>query len=168
MIMQAEVKKALNKQINMEYYSSYIYLSMAADFFNKNLPGFGTWMLLQSGEETGHGMKIFKFLSECGEQVELEAIDAPKKTWKTPLEAFQDAYAHEQKVTKSINMIMDLAQEKKDHATAIFLQWFVSEQVEEEAHANEIVKKLELIQDNTGVLLMLDKELGQRGAAGSR
>jgi len=164
MKMSADLVTTLNKQINMEFYSSYIYLSMAADFVNKNLTGFGGWMRAQSAEETGHGMKIFRFLEERGEKVELAAIDAPPQTWKTPLAAFQDALAHEKKVTASIAGIFELARKQQDHATEIFLQWFVSEQVEEEAQTDEIVEKLELIKDNTGALLMLDKELGQRGS----
>ena len=163
MTMNPEVKKALNKQINMELYSSYIYLAMAADFFAKNLGGFGQWMLVQSGEETNHGMKIFKYLLERGETVELQAIDAPQKSWAAPLDAFQTALAHERKVSASIAALTDLARDKKDHATEIFLQWFESEQVEEEATADEIVKKLELVKGHTGALLMLDHELGQRG-----
>jgi ferritin len=165
MKMNSELKKALNKQITMEMYSSYIYLSMAADFFAKNLGGFGQWMRVQSGEETGHGMKIFTYLLERGETVELEAIDAPPKSWATPLDAFKTAYAHEQKVTAAMAALTELARDKKDHATEIFLQWFVSEQVEEEAHADEIVKKLEMVKDNTGALLMLNHELGQRAKA---
>ena len=162
--MKPELKKALNKQINMELGSSYLYLSMAADFAAKNQAGFGRWMTVQSQEETGHGMKIFKYLLERGETVELEAIEAPQKTWATPLEAFRAAYGHEQKVTASIGALIELAKSVKDHATEIFLQWFVSEQVEEEANADAIVKKLELAKDHLGALLMIDHELGQRGA----
>jgi ferritin len=165
MKMNPDVKKALNKQITMEFHSSAIYLSMAADFFTKNFGGFGQWMLVQSKEETGHGMKIFKYLLERGETVELEAIDAPQKSWATPLDAFRTAYGHEQKVTASIAALTELARDKKDHATEIFLQWFVSEQVEEEANADEIVKKLELAKDHLGALLMFDHELGKRGQA---
>jgi ferritin len=159
MTMNPDVKKALNKQINMEMFSSYIYLAMAADFFAKNLAGFARWMIVQSGEETAHGMKIFKYLIERGEAVALESIEG----WASPLEAFQTALAHEQKVTKSIGALTELAREKKDHATEIFLQWFVTEQVEEEANADAIVKQLELMKGHTGALFMLDKELGQRG-----
>jgi ferritin len=163
MTMNADLKKSLNKQITMEFHSSSIYLSMAADFFAKNFTGFGQWMLVQSKEETGHGMKILKYLLERGETVELETIEAPPKTWANPLEAFKAAFAHEQKVTKSIGTLMEAARDKKDHAAEIFLQWFVTEQVEEEVNADAIVKKLEFIKDVPGGLYMLDKELGQRG-----
>ncbi|MBN1525864.1 MAG: ferritin [Spirochaetales bacterium] len=160
--MNEDVKKALNKQINMEMFSSYLYLSMAADFIDKNLPGFAKWMGMQAGEENSHAMKIFHYLAERGARIELEAIDAPKKSWGTPLEAFKEALAHEQKVTASIGKIVDLAREKKDHATEVFLQWFVTEQVEEEANATDNVVKLEMAKDNTGALYMLDRELGMR------
>jgi ferritin len=165
MKINSELKKALNKQITMELHSSYIYLSMAADFFSKNLDGFGQWMLIQSREETEHGMKIFRFLLERGETVELEAIEAPQPSWPAPLDAFKTALAHERKVTASIAALTELARDKKDHAAEIFLQWFETEQVEEEANADAIVRKLELAKDNTGALLMLDREMGQRGKA---
>jgi ferritin len=163
MSMHQDMKKALNRQINMEMHSSYLYLAMAADFFSKNLPGFGQWMLVQSGEETNHGMKIYRHLVDRGETVELEAIEAPPKAWASPLEAFQAALAHERKVTASIHALVDLARERKDHAAEVFLEWFVSEQVEEEANADAIVKKLELYKSYPATLLMLDEELGRRG-----
>jgi ferritin len=152
----------LNKQINMEMFSSYLYLSMSADFLDKNLTGFSAWMKVQAEEETVHAMKLFHYLGERGARIELEAIDAPKRAWGNPLEAFTEALAHEQKVTASIGKIVDLAREKKDHATDNFLQWFVKEQVEEEANADANVKKLGMAKDNTGALYMLDRELGGR------
>ncbi|RPJ07505.1 MAG: ferritin [Spirochaetaceae bacterium] len=160
--MNEDVKKALNKQINMEMFSSYLYLSMSADFLDKNLSGFAQWMKIQADEETEHAMKIFHYLGERGARIELEAIDAPKKSWNSPLEAFSEAYAHEQKVTASIGKIVDLAREKKDHATDNFLQWFVKEQVEEEANADANVKKIGMVKENAGALYMLDRELGSR------
>ncbi len=163
MSMHQEMKKALNRQITMEFHSSSIYLAMAADFFAKNLPGLGQWMLVQAGEETGHGMRIFRHLVDRGETVELEAIEAPPRTWASPLEAFRAALAHERKVSASIHALTELAREKKDHATEIFLQWFETEQVEEEANADAIVKKLELYKDYPATALMLDQELGRRG-----
>ncbi len=162
MTMHKDMKNALNKQITMEFHSSSIYLAMAADFFAKNLPGFGQWMLVQAGEETGHGMRIFRYLIERGEAIELEAIEAPPRTWASPLEAFKTAFAHEQKVSASIHALTELAREKKDHAAEIFLQWFETEQVEEEANADAIVKKLELGKDFPGTVPMLDVELGRR------
>jgi ferritin len=165
MAMNPDVKKALHKQINMEFQSSYLYLGMAADFFAKNLAGFGAWMLEQAGEEKNHGQKIFRHLVERGETIALDAIEAPPKSWASPLEAFQAALAHERKVTASIGALTELAREKKDHAAEIFLQWFVTEQVEEEANADAIVHMLELAKDNAGALFMIDRELGRRGKA---
>ena len=167
--MNEDVRKALNKQINMEMFSSYLYLSMAADFLDKNFNGFAAWMGIQANEETAHAMKIFHYLSDRGAKIELKAIDEPQQTWATPLDAFKDALAHEKKVTASIGGIVDLAREKKDHATEAFLQWFVTEQVEEEATAEDNVVKMEMAKDNTGALYMLDRELGGRpGSTGGQ
>ena len=163
--MNEDVRKALNKQINMEMFSSYLYLSMAADFLDKNFNGFAAWMGIQAEEETGHAMKLFHYISERGARIDLEAIEAPQKSWDSPLAAFKDALAHEKKVTASIGKIVDLAREKKDHATETFLQWFVTEQVEEESNAEDNVAKMEMAKDNTGALYMLDRELGARRAA---
>jgi len=156
---------ALNKQINAEMYSSYLYLAMAADFADKNFPGFAQWMQVQAREEDAHAMKIFCFIQERGGRVTLKAIDAPPAKWTSPLKAFQDAYAHEQKVTGMIHDLVMLARAEKDLASEIFLQWFVNEQVEEEASADEIVKRLEMIKDAPQGLVMLDAKLGARGAS---
>ena len=161
-MISKKVEIALNDQIRKEIYSSYLYLSMAAQFASMNLNGFAHWMKIQAGEETKHGMKIYEHLNERGGRVILQQIDAPPPTWKSAKEMFQDAYQHEQKVTKSINKIVELARAEKDNATEIFLQWFVSEQVEEEASANEILQKLQLAGENPVTLLMFDAELGKR------
>lgn len=153
---------AINTQINKELYSSYLYLSMAAYFENKNFSGFAHWMFLQSKEENDHAMKFFKYLCERGVKVELKAIDAPKTEWKSPLEVFEEVFAHEQKVSEMIINLLELAKKEVDYATEIFLQWFIKEQVEEEANASVIVDKLKLIGDNINGLFMLDKELGTR------
>jgi ferritin len=156
---------ALNGQINAELYSSYLYLSMAAYFESINLPGFAGWMRVQTSEEKAHAMKMYDFIIERGGRVALEAIAKPTDEWKSPLAAFEAAYKHEQKVTGLINDLVELAAKEKDHATGIFLQWFVTEQVEEEKNASEIVNKLQLLKDSAGSMYMLDRELGKRGAA---
>ena len=137
---------------------------MAAYLESINLRGFAHWMRIQAKEEEEHAMKFFEHIIERQGKVVLEAIDAPTAKWKTPKDIFEDAYNHERKVTESINKIVELAESEKDHATAIFLQWFVKEQVEEEASANEILQKLQLIGSETSALFVLDGELGKRAS----
>ena len=163
-MISKKMEKALNTQINAEFYSSYLYLSMAADFEVKNLPGFANWMQVQAQEEWGHGMRIYNYIHEQNGTVKLEALEGPPTEWKSPLDAFEAAYKHEQLVTSRINNLVALANEEKDYATNIFLQWFVSEQVEEEASALTIVEKLKMIGDKPQGLFMLDRELAQRQA----
>jgi ferritin len=163
-MISKKMEEALNKQINAEFYSSYLYLSMAADFEAKNLPGFANWMKVQAQEEWGHGMRIYKYLNEQNGAVKLAAIAEPPTTWKSPLEAFEAAYKHEQQVTSRIHDLVTLGTGEKDYATQIFLQWFVSEQVEEEASALAIVEKLKMVGDAPQGLFMVDAELGQRKA----
>jgi ferritin len=153
---------ALNEQINAELYSSYLYLAMAADFQAKNLKGFAKWMEVQAKEEAGHAQRIYEFLVDRGGRIALKAIAAPPGEWKSPLAAFEDSYAHEQKVTGLIHKLADLAAAEGDHAAAVMLQWFVTEQVEEEANASEIVEKLKLVKDSVQGLFMMDSLLGQR------
>ena len=161
-MLSKKMEKALNNQINAELYSAYLYLAMAADFESKNLKGCATWMRVQNQEETVHAMKLYDYVAEKGGRVTLRAIEEPPAKWKTPLEAFEAAYAHEQKVTALINGLVDTAIQERDHATNIMLQWFVTEQVEEEASADDIVQKLKLMAGAPGGLFMLDRELGQR------
>ncbi|NDY41949.1 ferritin [Dissulfurirhabdus thermomarina] len=161
-MLSEKMEAALNRQVNAELYSAYLYLSMVAYFESVDLPGCAAWMRAQTQEEVAHAMKIYDFINERGGRVRLSAIDAPPTEWDSPLAAFEDAYAHEQKVTGLINDLMNLAVAERDHATQIFLQWFVSEQVEEEASASAVVKKLRLAGDAAGGLLMIDNELGQR------
>jgi ferritin len=159
-----KVEGALNDQIRKEIYSSYLYLSMAAQFASMNLNGFAHWMKIQASEETKHAMKIYDHLNARNGKVILQQIDAPPSGWKSAQEMFRDAYQHEQKVTESINKLVELAREEKDNATKVFLQWFVNEQVEEEASTNEILQKLQLIGDNPAALIVLDAELGKRAS----
>ena len=157
-----KMEQALNDQVNAELYSAYLYLSMVAYFESKNLPGFAQWMRVQTQEEISHAMKIFDFINERGGRALLAAIDQPDAEWKSPLAAFEAAYAHEQLVTGRINDLVNLAIQEKDHATNSFLQWFVTEQVEEETSADAIVQQLKMAEGAPGALFMIDRELGQR------
>jgi len=156
------VARALNGQVNAEFYSAYLYLAMSSYFKGINLNGFATWMEVQTLEELSHAMKFFHFINDRGKRALVTAIDGPPTEWVSPAAAFEQVYEHEQKVTGLINDLVNLAIEEKDHATNNFLQWFVSEQVEEEASANDVLQKLKLIQDGQGGLFLLDRELGQR------
>jgi ferritin len=162
-MFSSKLQDALNKQINAELFSSYLYLSMAGWFEAENLKGMAQWMRVQSGEETAHGMRIFDFINDRGGRVALGAIEAPKTQWKSPLEAFEDAYKHEQKISGMINDLMNLAGAEKDGAAHDFLEWFVREQVEEESQSQLIVAQLKLVGDSGVGLYLLDQELGKRG-----
>ena len=157
-----KMQEALNDQINAEFYSAYLYLSMEAYFQSVNLPGFANWMRAQTQEELMHAMKIYDFVNERGGRVNLKEIAQPPAKWKSPLAVFQAAYKHEQMVTGLINSLVNLAIKEKDHATSTFLQWFVSEQVEEEASADQVVQKLKMTDEAPGGRFLIDRELGQR------
>jgi len=158
------MQEALNKHANAEFYSSYLYLSMSAYFQSLNLTGFAHWMRVQAREELAHAMKFYDHVIERGGKVALPPVEAPPSQWESPLAAFEDAYRHEQKVTGLINQLVDEAVQTRDHATNAFLQWFVSEQVEEEASVDAIVQKLKLVGDAPGGLLMIDHELAERAS----
>lgn len=160
--MNKKIEKAFNTHLNAEFYSSYLYLSMASYFVAQNLEGMAAWMRIQVDEERMHGLKFLDFICDRNGRVILEQIDKPKTDWSSPLEAFQDALDHERLISKKINELADLAMKESDHAAGAFLQWFVTEQVEEEANVQAIVGKLELIKDNGMGLLMVDQQLGQR------
>jgi len=162
-MISAALQKAINEQINKELYSSYLYLSMAAYFEDQNLPGFANWMYVQEGEEREHGKKFYEYLVDRSAKVELKAIAAPATTWKSSLDVFKEVQKHEAFVTASINSLYELALSEKDYASQIMLQWFITEQVEEEKNAAEIVQKLELIESKGTAVLMLDHEMGHRG-----
>lgn len=161
-MLNEKIEKALNDQINEELFSAYLYLSMSAWFETINLKGFANWMNVQNQEEQFHAMKIFNFINERGGTVKLQAIKEPQISWKSPLDAFEAAYKHEQHITGRINDLVHLAMDEKDRATQIFLEWFVTEQVEEEAAADEIIQNLKLVGDQGQGIFMLDRELGQR------
>ncbi|MHB8973041.1 MAG: ferritin [Pirellulaceae bacterium] len=160
--MDKKIEKAFNSHLNAEFFSSYLYLSMANCFAAQNLEGMTAWMRIQVDEERLHAMKFVDFINDRGGRVILDQIDKPKSEWSSPLEAFEEALAHERLITKKINELLDLTIKENDHASAAFLQWFVNEQVEEEANALAIVGKLKLIKDNSMGLLMIDQQLGQR------
>lgn len=161
-MLKKMVQNAINKQINAELHSAYLYLSMAAHFESINLKGFANWMRVQTQEETVHALKLYDFVCARAGRVNLTAIDGTETAWKTPLAAFEAAYAHEQKVTALIDDLVDLAIQESDHATNTFLQWFVNEQVEEEANADLVVQQLKLAGDNASALFLIDKELALR------
>lgn len=161
-MLSKTMEKALNEQINAEFYSSYMYLSMSTYFDSIGLPGAAQWTRAQTQEEWFHGMKLFGYVNERGGRVALKAIKQPPVDWKSTLHVFQEILSHEQKVTGLINNLINLAVEEKDHATNIFLQWFISEQVEEEANVGAVLDKLKLIGKDTTALFTLDATLGQR------
>ncbi len=157
------MQDAINEQIKDELYSAYLYLSMAAYFEVESLPGFATWMRAQSQEEVEHAMKFFDFVNERGGRVELQAIEQPTVTFESPLAVFQATYEHEQKVTALIHDLYELALDESDYPAQVMLHWFIDEQVEEEDSVSEILDTLERIGDKDQGLMMLDRELGQRG-----
>jgi ferritin len=161
-MISQKIQDAFNKQINAELYSAYLYLSMSAYFHSINLDGFANWMRVQAQEELTHVMKFYDHIHERDGQVTLTAVDGPPTEWASPLAAFEDAFRHEQKVTGLINELANLAAGERDHASGNFLQWFVDEQVEEEASANTVVQQLKLVGDNGHALFMMDRELAQR------
>jgi ferritin len=156
------MQEAINEQINKELFSSYLYLSMAAYFASKNLPGFAGWMHKQSGEEREHAMKLYGHLEDRGGRVALKAITAPKTEWASNLEAFREAAAHEAMISASIHALYEVALQEKDYPAQVMLQWFINEQVEEEKNAAEIVAQLELIEERGTAVLMLDHRLAKR------
>lgn len=163
-MINQKMQDAINKQIVREMYSSNLYLSMAAYYSSINLNGFANWMHVQAEEEMEHAMKFFDYLIDRGGQPLIGAIDAPPSKWNNAQDAFEKALDHEKLVTSYINELMDLSIELKDHATSSLLQWFIDEQVEEEATTGEIVERLKLIDNSPGALFHLDSELKGRTA----
>ncbi|CAD5244444.1 MULTISPECIES: ferritin [Thermococcus] len=163
-MLSERMLKALNEQVTKEIFSAYFYLAIAAYFKDKGFDGFANWMEAQAEEELGHALRIYDYIFDRGGKVELERIEKPKGDFTSPLKAFEAVYLHEVGVTESIYKLVEIAEEEKDRATYQFLQWFIEEQVEEEATAKAIVDKLKIIGDNPQGLFMLDRELGQRQA----
>jgi ferritin len=156
------VQDAMNEQIKNELHSAYQYLSMAAYCESVNLPGFAHWMRAQSREEMEHAMKFYDFILDRSGRVVLQAIDQPVVEFGSPLEVFEQVLEHEQKVTAMINELYGLAVRENDYASQTFLQWFVTEQVEEEKNAGDVVETLKMVGDTSEALFLLDRELGRR------
>jgi len=159
-----KIEKAINDQIQNEFYASYLYLAMSAYCESINFSGFAHWMRHQSQEETEHAMRLFDYLNNRGGKVILQAIKKPPATFRSALDMFQQALKHEQSVTKSIHNLYSLAQRDKDYPTAVELQWFISEQVEEEKTAGDIVGRIKSIGRDATALYLMDQDLGSRAA----
>jgi ferritin len=164
-MLKTKIVEAVNVQINKELYSAYLYLAMSAQCESEGLKGFANWFQVQYREETGHAMKLYHYLLGQGEKVKLGAIEQPPAEFASPKAMFETTLKHEQFITKSIHDLVNLAIAEKDHATQIFLQWFVTEQIEEEANDNEILGKMKMVGDGPG-LFWIDKELGSRAFSG--
>ena len=160
--MDKQLEKLIQDQIRNEWYSAYLYLSMAAYFESANLSGFAHWMHVQAGEEQAHGRKMFDFLIDRGVRVALQAIPQPPSEFSSAADVFEKIYEHEQKVTGLINAIADLADKVNDHPTRVFIQWFITEQVEEEKNASRILDLLRRIPANSAGIFQLDHQLGKR------
>ncbi len=161
-MIEKKMEDAINKQINEELYSAYLYLSMSAWFDSIGLKGFSNWMMVQYKEEMDHAMKFYQYLQSQGATVKLMAIEEPPHEWDSPLHAFEETLKHEQHITKCINELVDLAEELKDRATYNMLQWFINEQVEEEENDREIIDKLKLVEGSKHGIFMIDKDLSSR------
>ena len=161
-MISEKMQDAFNKQVTAEFYSAHLYLSMAAYLESIDLPGFANWMRIQYQEEVSHAMKMFDYVVERDGRAIITGFEDPLVEWKSALDIFEGAYSHERKVTGLINNLMDIAISEKDHAANIFLQWFVNEQVEEEASAKGIIQQLKMLGDSKGGLFQMDRELGRR------
>lgn len=161
-MISKKMQDAFNDQIAAEFFSAHLYLSMQAYLESADLPGFANWMRVQYQEEVFHGLKMFDYVIDRDGRAQVKAWNAPESEWKGPLDVFEAVYKHEQKVTSLIHNLVEIAQSEKDHATQIFLEWFVTEQVEEEASARAIIQQLKMIGDSRAALFQLDRELGLR------
>lgn len=163
-MLSTAMQDAINEQVKHEFYSAYLYLTMSAYCESVNLPGCAHWMRLQSQEELSHGLKLFDLIHERGGRARLQAIDQPPGDFQSALDIFQKAFEHEQKVTGMIHRLYGLAAKEDDYATQVVLQWFITEQVEEEKNASQIVEQLKMIGNQPAALLMLDRQLAARAA----
>jgi ferritin len=161
-MLSKKLLDGLNKQINEEYYSSYLYQAMVGYFSDLNLDGCAHWMKMQAEEEHMHGLKIFDYVAERGGRIELFEVAKPPMEWESPRAAFEAAFEHEKFMTESISKLADLAILEKDHATNNLMQWYVSEQVEEESQVDDILKKLNMMGDTGTGLFLMDRELLKR------
>ncbi len=161
-MIKKEMLEALNAQVNEELYSAYLYAAMRAYFEAQNLKGFSNWMRIQTEEELFHARKIVEFIFERGGHAAFKAIKGPDADWASPLDAFKASYKHECHISECINKLATLALKHDDHAARVFLEWFVTEQVEEESNADQMVQNLTRMQDAPGGLFLLDREAGAR------
>lgn len=161
-MLSKKLERALNDQLNAEFFSSYLYLSLSAHFQRDNLDGFATWMRSQAQEELAHAMKFYDYINDRDGTVDLMRVDSPQSSWKSLVSAFDAAYQHEQEISRQIDKLVDLAVKEGDHATHQFLQWFVTEQVEEEQSVGQVVAKLKMVADSASGLYILNRELAER------
>jgi len=161
-MISKKMNDALNAQINAEMFSAYLYLAMSAWCSERSLAGFANWMRVQAQEEMSHATKIYDYVLERGGHVVLDAIDKPAADWSSPMAVIEETAQHEAKVTSLINDLMALANKEKDYASHIFLQWFVTEQVEEEASVGEVLERLKMIGKDSAGMFAMDLELGKR------
>ena len=161
-MLSKKMAKALNEHMTYEFASWYHYAAMMAYFEDMGMMGFANWMHVQAQEEMAHAMKFYRFISDSDARVEFGTIQKPKQDYGTVLEAFEEVLKHEQSVTKRIHALTDLAIEERDHATHQFLQWFIAEQVEEEASVGEVVAQVRFVKENASALFMIDRELAKR------
>jgi ferritin len=161
-MISQKMTDTINRQINNEIYSAYLYMSMSAHSSHIGLNGFASWFMVQYHEEMFHAMKFYNYMLDQGSQVHLQALKEPLKTFTSATDMFEKTLEHEKFITKSINEIADLALQEKDHGTYQFIQWYVNEQIEEEKNDNEILQKLTLAGDSGAGLFMIDQQLGTR------
>jgi ferritin len=165
-MISKEMEQALNRQLNLELYSAYVYAAMASYCDAGNRPGFAAWLKAQAQEEVGHAFKFYGYLNDVGARVTFEAIDKPEVEYGSPLDLFNTVLAHEKEVSKAIKALVAQARREEDYSTENFLGWFIAEQVEEEANATQIIEQLKMIGDNNVAMLMMDRQLGARGGGG--
>lgn len=161
-MLSKAIQDAINDQINKEMFSSYLYLAMSTYYAESNFSGFASWMKVQSSEEYGHAMKFYHYVIERNGHVELETIEKPHAKFKSPVDVFKQVLEHEQKVTAMINKLYELAIKEKDYPTQIMLEWFITEQLEEEKSAGDILEQLKMIGDSPVSLIMMDRQLAAR------
>ena len=161
-MLSKAIQDAINDQINKELYSSYLYLAMSTYYAESNFSGFASWMKVQSTEEYGHAMKFYGYVIERNGHVELETIEKPSAKFKSPADVFKQVLEHEQKVTAMINKLYELAIKEKDYPTQIMLEWFITEQLEEEKSAGDILDQLKMVGDSPVSLIMMDRQLAAR------
>lgn len=164
MRLSTAMQKSLNDQVRKEFNAAYLYLGMSAWLAERNLDGFAKWMRIQAREEQGHALRILDYLLDRKASVRLETVEQPKRDWKSPLQVFEAAAKHEAAVSAGVQALYEQASREKDYPTQVMLQWFLTEQVEEEKSSTAIVERLRLVGESPPGLLMLDRQMGERTA----